>query len=581
VRVRAAAVLQELWLQCRAVWGWRDWLRLRVRWRQFDAAVVTHWTNLHLSAAWRAWRGWQLQKQQKRQAEQTVARRWTNLHLAAAFQAWWELVQVHRHRKAVCETVAGRWRNLHTAAAFGAWRSFVRQQALQRSAQTAVAARWNNLHLAMAFGAWREAVAEAAVRSEAAAAAARRLEQQLLAAALLGWREVATRKAAVRNKGSTLQQRWRRQQLQRGLDGWHEAVAWQAAKRHADAHWRQVVLRSALALWWSHTQRKASYTRVSLPYCAFHSDNRKHAAALARARASDQRQGLRLTAVHDCRPPSPMLLVALCVCLQNVLLLLSRAELQVLRRSFASWRDYTTYRQQKAVADEYAASVRLVRVFSAWSALANESRQRADAANSLAARLQARSRSQLLQASLISWKQYSAYYKQKAAADAYAHAKLQQRVFWGWLVLAADARQRHASAASMAAGVAARAAHELRLACFAGWQMRAVRTRTVKVRSPSTQLLLVSLCLAVKGYTMRFPARAAQLLFLCSLSIYRALRQTFITIALPCLTQYLAGYCACIQHAPHAPLLASLAAVCPPACWCITHAARAAGSNTG
>jgi hypothetical protein len=173
--------------------------------------------------------------------------------------------------------------------------------------------------------------------------------------------------------------------------------------------------------------------------------------------------------------------------LQNVLLLLSRAELQLLRRSFASLRDYTTYRQQRAVADEYAASVRLHRAFTAWSELASQGRQRADAANSMSARLQARSRSQLLQASLIIWKQYSAYYKQKAAADEYAHAKLQQRVFWGWLVLAADARQRHTTAASMAAGVAARAAHELRLACFAGWQMRTVRTRTVKVRDCLTE----------------------------------------------------------------------------------------------
>lgn len=166
-----------------------------------------------------------------------------------------------------------------------------------------------------------------------------------------------------------------------------------------------------------------------------------------------------------------------------MLLLLSRSELQLLRRSFASWRDYTTYRQQKAVADEYAASVRLQRAFTGWCQLASQGRQRADAASSMSARLQARSRSQLLQASLTSWKQHSAYYKQKAAADEYAHAKLQQRVFWGWLVLAADAKQRHTAAASMAAGVAARGAHELRLACFAGWQMRAVRTRTVKVRN--------------------------------------------------------------------------------------------------
>ncbi|KAF6256503.1 hypothetical protein COO60DRAFT_99985 [Scenedesmus sp. NREL 46B-D3] len=424
-RARKAAALQELWLQRRVLWGWRDWLRLRVRWCQFDVAVATRWTNLHLSAAWHAWRGWQLQRQQKREAARTVARRWTNLHLAAAFQAWWEMVQVHRHRKAVCETVAGRWRNLHTAAAFGAWRSFVRRQATRRSAHTAVAARWTNLHLTMAFGAWREAVSGAAARAAAAAASAQRLERQLLAAALLGWQQVTMRKAAVRVKGSALQQRWRRQQLRRGLDSWLVAVAWQAAKRRADVHWHYVVLRSLLRLWWSHTERKASHART-------------------------------------------------------VLLLLSRSELQLLRRSFASWRGYSTYRQQKAVAGEHAASARLQQVFTAWSSLASESRQRADAANAMSARLQARSRGQLLQASITSWRQYSAYHKQKAAADEYARAKLQQQVFWGWLVLAEDARQRHSAAASMAAGVAARAAHEMRLACFAGWQMLAVRTRTVK-----------------------------------------------------------------------------------------------------
>jgi hypothetical protein len=184
-----------------------------------------------------------------------------------------------------------------------------------------------------------------------------------------------------------------------------------------------------------------------------------------------------------------------------LLLLLSRSEVQLLRRSFSSWRGYTTYRQQKATADEYAASVRLQHAFSAWSGLASQSKQLADAADNMSARLQARSRGQLLQSSLTTWKQYAAYRKQKAAADDYAHAKLQQQVLWGWLVLAADARQRHTAAASMAAGVAARAAHEMRLACFAGWQMRAVRTRTVKVRKSFRHVFCS--CLMLGGRTSR------------------------------------------------------------------------------
>lgn len=139
-------------------------------------------------------------------------------------------------------------------------------------------------------------------------------------------------------------------------------------------------------------------------------------------------------------PISDALLSLVAARLQNVLLLLSRAELQLLRRSFASWRDFTTYRQQKSVADEYAASVRLQHAFSAWSELASQSRQRADAADTLSARLQARTCSQLLQSSLTKWKQYAAYRKQKAAADDYAHAKLQQWVFWDWLVLAAESK---------------------------------------------------------------------------------------------------------------------------------------------
>lgn len=177
--------------------------------------------------------------------------------------ACYAALQVAHRYKAAVLTIAGRWRNLHTAAAFGAWRSFVAQHKQHRSAAAAVAARWQNLHLATAFGCWRQCVAEAAERAAAADRLLARLAAATLAAAFFEWHQVAARKAHLRKQGVVVAGRQQRLYLELAYGGWKEAVQWTASKRAADAHWRQVVLRSVLVLWYRHTQQQAGYQKVS------------------------------------------------------------------------------------------------------------------------------------------------------------------------------------------------------------------------------------------------------------------------------------------------------------------------------
>lgn len=172
----------------------------------------------------------------------------------------------HRHKAAV-QTVAGRWRNLHTAAAFGAWCSFVAQQKQHAAAAAAVASRWQNLHLTTAFGCWRQLVAESAERAAAADGLRLRAVVALLSDAFAEWRQVAVRKARLRRQESEVSGRQQRLYKELAYGGWREAVQWAASKRAADAHWRQVVQRSLLALWSQRTQKKAGYQKVSCCCC--------------------------------------------------------------------------------------------------------------------------------------------------------------------------------------------------------------------------------------------------------------------------------------------------------------------------
>jgi hypothetical protein len=93
-REQRAAAFAAQWLQKRTVWGWREWLTQRRKWKQLGDSLQARWTNLHLAAAWQAWRSWVQGRQEKARLAATVAKRWNNLHLAAAFQAWVELVKV-------------------------------------------------------------------------------------------------------------------------------------------------------------------------------------------------------------------------------------------------------------------------------------------------------------------------------------------------------------------------------------------------------------------------------------------------------------------------------------------------------
>jgi hypothetical protein len=254
--------LASAWLQRRALWAWHMWLQQRRHRQHVSDTLAACWTNLHLAAAWAAWRVWVVRRQAKAQTAAAVSARWSNLHLAAAFSGWHELVQVLLRRKAAAHTVAGRWRNLHTAAAFGAWRSFAQQRKQHAAVAAAVSARWSNLHLATAFSCWRQAVGEAAGRAAAAEACAVGLAITLLAAAFLEWRDVASRKAWLRRQANEVSGRQRRLYLELAYGGWCEQVAWRAAKRGADGHWRQVVLRSLLALWWQRVQKRAGFHQV-------------------------------------------------------------------------------------------------------------------------------------------------------------------------------------------------------------------------------------------------------------------------------------------------------------------------------
>lgn len=193
-------------------------------------------------------------------------------------------------------------------------------------------------------------------------------------------------------------------------------------------------------------------------------------------------QGSVVTACMQCSfSTSAVLSLGVRLCVQNVLLLLSRSELQVLRSSFTTWRGYTTYRQQKAAADEFAASKLQDKVLLAWRALACVGSQKAAAAGDMFAQVQARTRRQLLLDSMLGWKEYAAYRKQKAAADEYAVSKLQHSVFLAWLKLANEAAYKQSVAASMAAGVLAKSQLLLRRSCLVAWQEWAAHRKALTV----------------------------------------------------------------------------------------------------
>jgi hypothetical protein len=132
-----------------------------------------------------------------------------------------------------------------------------------------VAARWQNLHLTTAFGCWRQAVADAAERAAAADAFARRLLAATVSDAFSAWRTVAARKAQLRRQESEVSGQQQRLYKELAYGGWKEVVQWQASKRAADAHWRQVVQRSVLAVWYQRAQKKAGYQKVRL-LCRHH-----------------------------------------------------------------------------------------------------------------------------------------------------------------------------------------------------------------------------------------------------------------------------------------------------------------------
>jgi hypothetical protein len=413
--------LAGAWLLRRALWGWRSWQQARRRRRHIGQTMAARWTNLHLALAWRVWRVWVDGRTAKAQTAAAVAARWNNLHLAAAFQAWRELVQVLLRRQAAMHTVAGRWRNLHAAAAFGAWRSFTQTRRQHQAVAAAVGARWSNLYLASAFSSWRQAVADTAARALAAdalrsasqttllaaaflewqqhtqqrqrkAAAALRAQAHacrsattLLAAAFLEWRQQAGTKVRLRRQASQVSHRQRRLHAALAYGGWREQVAWRASKRAADQHWRQVVLRSLLLLWWRHARTKAGHMQVRAG----------RACVTCSMRGRECWPRVRQQHMLCCGPARPS---------QTAAAIRSRTHTQLLSRSTASWRQYVQYRQQRTTADAHACSRLQQRTLLGWAQLVCLARSQAMAAVDMASRVVARLHNRLLFESFTGWR---------------------------------------------------------------------------------------------------------------------------------------------------------------------------------
>lgn len=289
-------------------------------------------------------------------------------------------VQVKHFHKAAVQTIAGRWRNLHTAAAFGAWLSFVAQRRQHKAAASAVAARWQNLHLSTAFGCWRQAVADAAERATVADAFAGSLAAASLAAAFREWRWVAARKARLRRQESQVSGRQQRLYKELAYGGWKEVVQWPASKRATDAHWKQVVQRSVLALWCQRAQKKAGYQKVRDKAADKCPGNETCSTRCMHTSKRGTAQFGAYLSAHDCCS----------AVLQTAAVVRGRTHQQLLRRSMSSWQLYVRYRHQKATADAYAASKMQQQVFFAWGQEAGQARSKATAAVNLAARVQAR-----------------------------------------------------------------------------------------------------------------------------------------------------------------------------------------------
>jgi hypothetical protein len=97
-----------------------------------------------------------------------------------------------------------------------------------------------------------------------------RLAATTMAAAFSKWRQVAVRKARLCRQADQVSGRQQRLYKELAYGGWKEVVQWQASKRAADAHWRQVVQRSLLALWFNHAQKKAGYHKVCPKWQSWH-----------------------------------------------------------------------------------------------------------------------------------------------------------------------------------------------------------------------------------------------------------------------------------------------------------------------